>query len=61
MAEQVFSEHDHLDVLVNNAGVIAMEREETEDGLELTFAVDCPERFKLLRPWPSEPASSKSV
>jgi NAD(P)-dependent dehydrogenase (short-subunit alcohol dehydrogenase family) len=47
LAEQIFSEHDHLDVLVNNAGVIAMEREETEDGLELTFAVNYLAHFLL--------------
>src|ERR671916_1510560 len=47
LAEQIFSEHDHLDVLVNNAGVIAMEREETEDGLELTFTVNYLAHFLL--------------
>jgi NAD(P)-dependent dehydrogenase (short-subunit alcohol dehydrogenase family) len=40
LAEQILSEHDRLHVLVNNAGVIAREREETEDGYELTFAVN---------------------
>ena len=47
LAEQVLSEHDRLDVLVNNAGVIAREREETEDGLELTFAVNYLAHFLL--------------
>jgi NAD(P)-dependent dehydrogenase (short-subunit alcohol dehydrogenase family) len=47
LAEQIFSEHDRLDVLVNNAGVIATEREETEDGLELTFAVNYLAHFLL--------------
>ncbi|QIN77216.1 SDR family NAD(P)-dependent oxidoreductase [Rubrobacter marinus] len=40
LAEQVRSEHDGLDVLINNAGVVAEERTETEDGYELTFAVN---------------------
>src|SRR3712207_4962309 len=40
LAEQILSEHDRLDVLVNNAGIIAREREETVDGVELTFAVN---------------------
>ncbi|MCA1730778.1 MAG: SDR family NAD(P)-dependent oxidoreductase [Actinobacteria bacterium] len=47
LAEQIFSEHAHLDVLVNNAGIIAREREETEDGLELTFAVNYLAHFLL--------------
>src|SRR5215210_4768122 len=47
LAEQILSEHDRLDVLVNNAGVIAREREETEDGLELTFAVNYLAHFLL--------------
>ena len=47
LAEQIFSGHDRLDVLVNNAGVIAAEREETEDGLELTFAVNYLAHFLL--------------
>ena len=47
LAEQIVSEHDRLDVLVNNAGVIAREREETEDGLELTFAVNYLAHFLL--------------
>lgn len=40
IAEQVRAEHDRLDVLINNAGVVAEERIETEDGYELTFAVN---------------------
>jgi NAD(P)-dependent dehydrogenase (short-subunit alcohol dehydrogenase family) len=40
LAEQVFSDHDRLDVLINNAGVIVGERRESEDGYELTFAVN---------------------
>ena len=47
LAEQVLSEHDRLDVLINNAGVIVREREETEDGHELTFAVNYLSHFLL--------------
>ena len=34
-------------MLVNNAGIISREREETEDGLELTFAVNYLSHFLL--------------
>jgi NAD(P)-dependent dehydrogenase (short-subunit alcohol dehydrogenase family) len=47
LAEQILSEHDRLDVLVNNAGIIAREREETVDGVELTFAVNYLAHFLL--------------
>jgi NAD(P)-dependent dehydrogenase (short-subunit alcohol dehydrogenase family) len=47
LAKQILSEHDRLDVLVNNAGVIAHERRETEDGYELTFAVNYLAHFLL--------------
>jgi len=47
LAKQILSEHDRLDVLVNNAGVIARERQETEDGYELTFAVNYLAHFLL--------------
>ncbi len=47
LAEQILSEHGRLDVLVNNAGVIARERKETEDGVELTFAVNYLAHFLL--------------
>lgn len=40
IAEQVRAEHDRLDILINNAGVVAEERTQTEDGYELTFAVN---------------------
>jgi NAD(P)-dependent dehydrogenase (short-subunit alcohol dehydrogenase family) len=39
-AESVLARHDRIDVLVNNAAVIASERELTEDGYELTFQVN---------------------
>lgn len=40
LAEEVRSGHHRLDALVNNAGVIVPERAETEDGVEMTFAVN---------------------
>jgi NAD(P)-dependent dehydrogenase (short-subunit alcohol dehydrogenase family) len=33
-------QHDRLDVLVNNAGVVLRERSMTEDGFESTFAIN---------------------
>jgi NAD(P)-dependent dehydrogenase (short-subunit alcohol dehydrogenase family) len=47
LAERILSEHDRLEVLVNNAGVIAREREESGDGHELTFAVNYLSHFLL--------------
>jgi NAD(P)-dependent dehydrogenase (short-subunit alcohol dehydrogenase family) len=47
LAERVLTEQDRLDVLVNNAGVIAGERRESEDGYELTFAVNYLAHFLL--------------
>ena len=47
LAEQVLSEQDRLDVLVNNAGIISREREASEDGHELTFAVNYLSHFLL--------------
>jgi NAD(P)-dependent dehydrogenase (short-subunit alcohol dehydrogenase family) len=47
LAEQVLSEHDRLDVLVNNAGIISRERNESEEGYELTFAVNYLSHFLL--------------
>lgn len=32
--------HDHLDLLVNNAGTFRSKREETVDGIEATFAIN---------------------
>jgi NAD(P)-dependent dehydrogenase (short-subunit alcohol dehydrogenase family) len=49
LAEQVLAEQDRLDVLVNNAGVIVEERRESEDGYELTFAVNYLAHFLLTR------------
>jgi NAD(P)-dependent dehydrogenase (short-subunit alcohol dehydrogenase family) len=47
LAERILSEHDHLDVLVNNAGIISRGREESGDGHELTFAVNYLSHFLL--------------
>src|SRR5918994_5118758 len=49
LAERILSEHDRLDVLVNNAGIIAPERKESEEGYELTFAVNYLSHFLLTR------------
>jgi len=47
LAERIISEYDRLDVLVNNAGIIVQERKESEDGYELTFAVNYLSHFLL--------------
>jgi NAD(P)-dependent dehydrogenase (short-subunit alcohol dehydrogenase family) len=49
LAEQVRSEHERLDVLINNAGVIMSERRESEDSVELTFAINYLSHFLLSR------------
>jgi NAD(P)-dependent dehydrogenase (short-subunit alcohol dehydrogenase family) len=49
LAERILSERDRLGVLVNNAGMIARERRESEDGYELTFAVNYLSHFLLTR------------
>jgi hypothetical protein len=47
LAERILSEYDRLDVLVNNAGIIVQERKKSEDGYELTFAVNYLSHFLL--------------
>jgi len=47
LASEVEADHDRLDVLVNNAGIIAGERRLSEDGYELTFAVNHLSHFLL--------------
>src|SRR5215210_4587535 len=49
LAVRILSKHDRLDVLVNNAGIISPERAESEDGYELTFAVNYLSHFLLTR------------
>lgn len=39
-AAELLSNHDRIDVLVNNAGLIQSSRSETVDGFETTFAVN---------------------
>ena len=40
MGQEYKGKHDHLDVLINNAGVYMNERRMSEDGLEMTMAVN---------------------
>jgi len=49
LAAEVRARHDRLDVLVNNAGTVFAAREETEDGVEATFAVNHLGYFLLTR------------
>ncbi|MGW3866702.1 oxidoreductase [Streptomyces sp. NPDC005047] len=39
-AEQILAAHDRLDLLVNNAGVMAIAEAKTVDGFEMQFGVD---------------------
>jgi len=47
LAERILSQYDRLDVLINNAGIIAQERHESAEGYELTFAVNYLSHFLL--------------
>ncbi len=47
LAERLATRHRRLDVLVNNAGSLFMRRQMTEDGLEVTFAVNHLSYFML--------------
>ena len=49
LAEEIRADHDRLDVLINNAGVFAGERTVSEDGYELTLAVNYLAPFLLTR------------
>ncbi len=40
LAKEISGKYDRLDVLINNAGVFMKNRQTTEDGLEMTFAVN---------------------
>src|SRR4051812_24671398 len=40
LAEQVLKEHERLDVIVNNAGLMSFKRRVTRDGFETTFATN---------------------
>jgi NAD(P)-dependent dehydrogenase (short-subunit alcohol dehydrogenase family) len=46
-AEQLRSDHDHIDVLINNAGVMYPPKETTEDGFELQFGTNHLGHFAL--------------
>ncbi len=47
LAESFRKQHDRLHVLVNNAAITPSHREETEDGLEMQFAVNYLSHFYL--------------
>jgi len=49
LAATVRARHSRLDVLINNAGVYMPERVVTEDGIEMTFAVNLLAPFLLTR------------
>ena len=48
LADQIKESQDRLDVLINNAGTFQQERRLTEDGLEITFAVNYLAQFRLI-------------
>lgn len=46
-AEELKSRHDHIDLLINNAGVMYTPRQTTEDGFELQFGTNHLGHFAL--------------
>ena len=49
MAAEINARYDRLHVLINNAGVILLQRQLSEDGVELSFAVNHLAPFLLTR------------
>ncbi|MBV9100503.1 MAG: SDR family NAD(P)-dependent oxidoreductase [Candidatus Dormibacteraeota bacterium] len=49
VAARIRRSHEHIDVLINNAGASFSAREQTEDGIERTFAVNHLAPFLLTR------------
>lgn len=49
MADRILANHQRLDVLINNAGLVRERYEETEDGVEVTFQVNYLAHFLLTR------------
>ena len=47
LAHHVASEHDRVDVLINNAGIVSRERQTSRDGHELGFSVNYLSHFLL--------------
>jgi NAD(P)-dependent dehydrogenase (short-subunit alcohol dehydrogenase family) len=47
LAERILADEGRLDVLINNAGIASRERRMSEDGVELTFAVNYLSHFLL--------------
>ncbi len=64
LAEEVRSKAPRLDVLVNNAGGIFLKRQESADGIEMTFALNHLSYFlltNLLRPLLEQSAPARVV
>lgn len=49
MAKQVLDRHDHLDVLINNAGVLKTSHPKTPEGLDVRFVVNTIAPYVLTR------------
>ena len=47
LARDVAAEHERLDVVVNNAGVVSLDRQLSRDGIELAFEVNYLSHFLL--------------
>ncbi|MDT8392576.1 MAG: SDR family oxidoreductase [Bacteroidales bacterium] len=47
LAATIHSKYDHIDVLINNAGIFSREQTFTPDGIETTFAVNHLAHFSL--------------